>query len=558
MRSAQLAYSVPWYASFLHQFPRYDLTFQKANGTFDYRDQSYVESLLVLSLAVVVWLALWLLIFTLYFCYVCLTCRQEVEKTIKTRPLRWFAVALVICTCGTAAWAVYANEKTNKAFWQTDEALHRISSLAAEGSAETHRLCSRLENVTREVSSIMTGLYRPNDELHPTLLLLNDTPEAQSKAFSLFEAVRQSAGEVGNSTASFCQGVPGRSWFNASLQSLSDYNYYRWIVTLATCAWILTFCLLLWAAVACKSKWVLFTCVALAGVTMVAAWTLSAVYTALNVALADVCIDPKAAITIFANMSEREADILGYYSSCEGVAPIAQEFHGTHEKLIELGLGIKSVFLALRDDTQDYLDVRGVKEAVSNVAAALAHFYASSKDCRHYSHEFALASIALCKDGLSSLAFTLLAFCSAGSLIIAVIFLAYTVARNLGAEKAYTEVDAQDVALDTRQSPSAPTENPLYYRFSQVSSADVEPQCSSGASSAAAAVVTAAAAAENPKPPTTAAPARNGGAAAPLLQRPSPPPTYNSGEFYSTYSSNQGTLEDQRRGHSAGAAAAAS
>lgn len=523
------AYQAPWYAGIFHRFPHYAVSpFEQVDGTFNWEDRRYMESLLALALAVCLWLGMWLVIYAIYFIVSCCPRCNRAEKQRRTRGLRWTLVVVALLTAGAVALALFGNEELNEGLGKTQTALAHLQS-----DLESTR-ATAMAPVGTALDDALAGLNR----LQPVV----EREQSQVTKFvaSAIGIVEGARATYSTSMADLAQ----HGWnadSNRTLPEVGPYNQYRWIGSLLISVWLLLLCVLVWIAAGCKSRWVLLVAVALLVLSLILVWGAVAGYLPLTVAIADICVDPNRVLRKDFDRSHPAFELYNYYLTCEGTSQVYTGVMAIYEKLGNAShelTALKEAAAGSPQVQQQSLELR------SNLTKMQLRLMDTSRsfDCRSTSRSYSDAAASLCYTGLAGSAYALLGFTSAGLLMIIAIFLAHVSARHVGTKKAYLQVDVQD-AVAIRDQPR--NEQPLHYRFSQVSTLEADSGARSGGSNAAAAAGARA----------SAAPAAAEGSADQRAgqnhTRHTPPPAYHiDNAFFSSYgtATSQGTL-DSRQGN---------
>ncbi|XP_067935823.1 protein tweety homolog 1-like isoform X2 [Watersipora subatra] len=520
---------------FFHSFPHYDIKFSPVSSEFDPDDKQYRESLLLIAAVPVLWMLLWIIIYMVYFCYFCMTCRKSsAEKAHKSdKPARWCSFIFAIFTILVLAIAIFGNEVVSYSLKEARSDAGKISDGMDDSVMTTARIRGSLDILENGTAIYLESSFKTNNRLDQ---------DARPMLIGLTSMLRDALVAAALRVQKDLQQPLVLVQFDDDRLSdtIEEYEVYRRVASNAAVGFLLVTIALALCALGSKKKAFLLACVAIFIFNLMLVWVGAGLYASLVVASSDFCTDPPAYFAGASDSPEVAAGVIRYLE-CKGPTNSSNEaIIAVHHQLEEADSSLAS--MESKGDllaSEVLLNISAAREMITKVKLLLVDF-SSTTDCTS-AHESYMAAIAnICSTSILAEVAVLASFTLVGLFIIVLIFLLHAAARfsSSGSQRrkapalnvttqpvsrrrrrAYFEVDSQDNDFQSRGE-NTRSDNPLYYRFSQISTNDDNTR-----------VVATTSASDDPQP---SAPPRS-----------SPPPA-NHKDFYSTYGNN-GTLDSNTR-----------
>uniref|UniRef100_A0A8P0PHF0 Protein tweety homolog n=1 Tax=Canis lupus familiaris TaxID=9615 RepID=A0A8P0PHF0_CANLF len=345
MPAARVEYVAPWWVSWLHSVPHLGLRLQPVDSTFNPRDESYRESLLLLGLVAAICLGLNLIFLAAYVVCVCCCRQDEAVQTKRRNPccVTWTAVVAGLICCAAVGVGFYGNSETNDGVYQLiyslDNANHTFSGIDALVSGTTQKMEVDLEQHLARLSEIFA---------------------ARGDYIQTLKFVQQMAGNIMVQLS----GLPVWREVTTELTELADQTgyveYYRWLSYLLLFILDLVICLIACLGLARRSRCLLASMLCCGVLGLFLSWTSLAADSAAAVGTSDFCSAPD---TFILNVTEGQirTEVTRYYLYCSqsGSSPFQQALTAFQRSLTTMQIqvaGLLQFAVPLFPTAEDYLD----------------------------------------------------------------------------------------------------------------------------------------------------------------------------------------------------------
>ncbi|XP_004860639.1 protein tweety homolog 2 isoform X1 [Heterocephalus glaber] len=391
MSAARVDYIAPWWVVWLHSVPHFSLRLQPVDSTFNPRDKSYQESLLLLGLLAAICLGLNLAFLTTYLVCAC-CCRRDHEVHTKQRSsccITWTAVAAGLICCAAVGVGFYGNSETNDGAYQ---------------------LVYSLDNANHTFSGVdelvFENAQRMKVDLEQHLARLSEIFAARGDYIQTLKFIQQMAG---NAVAQLSR-LP--VWREATVQltELSDQTtyveYYRWLSYLLLFILDLVICLVTCLALAKRSKCLLASMLCCGLIALLLSWASLAADTTAAVGTSDFCMAPD--IFILNNtQGQISTEVTRYYLYCSQSvsSPFQQALTVFQRSVTSMQIqvsGLLQVAVPLFPTAEkDLLEI----QLLLNSSETSLHQLTAMLDCRGLHKDYLDALTGICYDGIEGLLF---------------------------------------------------------------------------------------------------------------------------------------------------------
>jgi len=509
-------YNVSELASFFHSFPHYDLKFTTVSPSFNPEYQPYQESLLLIAAVPVVWMLFWILIYMVYFCYFCLACRKRTihKGTKTTRPERWFSFLFSIIAILVLVVAMFGNELINHSIKSAKKDFGDIKEDTDKMKIQSAIILHGIDQLKIQTAPFLISAYTTSGQLNST-----DRPYLQNLARDLDDQLGNASKLVRDSMQVPLMEI---SIENKFPDLLTDYEMFRRLGTHGLSVFLILTTSFSLCSLGCKKKGFILMCVALAIFNVILVWAGMGFYSGVAVGTSDFCVNPTGYLLNpegkISKIPSQADTSLRYYLECPPTENPFNKAVLTVQDTLTSAKGSLGQMVEKAAVLGGFV-LQNITSAQSNITTIMEDVLQLSAftECADSHRSYISAINTVCGNAILGETAIVGGFALAGIFIIILVFLLHKTARFTGTRRAYFEVDSQDNDYQSRDHQNR-SDNPLYYRFSQISNQDDNSRVVSSS-------------------PQPSAPPRS-----------SPPPAYatHKENFYSTYGNN-GTLDSNTR-----------
>ncbi|KAF6300075.1 tweety family member 2 [Rhinolophus ferrumequinum] len=389
MPAARVEYIAPWWVVWLHSVPHLGLRLQRVDSTFNPREESYQESLLLLGLVAAVCLGLNLIFLVVYLVCVC-CCRQDDTVQTKQRNsccVTWMAVVAGLVCCAAVGVGFYGNSETNdgvhQLIYSLDNANHTFSGIDDLVSRTTQKMKVDLEQHLDRLSEI----FATRGDYIQTLKFV------QQMASSVIAQLSR---------------VPVWRDVTAQLTELADQTsyveYYRWLSYLLLFVLDLIICLIACLGLAKHSKCLLALMLCCGMLALLLSWTSLAADSAAAVGTSDFCVAPD---TFILNITEGQlsTEVTRYYLYCSQSvsSPFQQALTSFQRSLTTMQIQVVGLLqFAVPHFPTAEKDLLRIQLLLNSTESSL-HQLTALLDCRGLHKDYLDALGGVCYDGIEGL-----------------------------------------------------------------------------------------------------------------------------------------------------------
>lgn len=391
MSAARVDYIAPWWVVWLHSVPHFSLRLQPVDSTFNPRDKSYQESLLLLGLLAAICLGLNLAFLITYLVCTC-CCRRDHAVQTKQRSsccITWTAAAAGLICCAAVGVGFYGNSETNDGAYQLENSLDNAN----------HTFSGVDELVFKNAQRMKVDL-----EQH--LARLSEIFAARGDYIQTLKFIQQMAGNA----VSQLSRLPVWREVTLQLTELSDQTtyveYYRWLSYLLLFILDLVICLVTCLALAKRSKCLLASMLCCGMIALLLSWTSLAADTTAAVGTSDFCTAPD--IFILNNtQGQISPEVTRYYLYCSQSvsSPFQQVLTVLQRSMTSMQIqvtGLLQVTVPLFPTAEkDLLEI----QLLLNSSETSLHQLTAMLDCRGLHKDYLDALTGICYDGIEGLLF---------------------------------------------------------------------------------------------------------------------------------------------------------
>ncbi|CAD7668204.1 unnamed protein product [Nyctereutes procyonoides] len=389
MPAARVEYVAPWWVAWLHSVPHLGLRLQPVDSTFNPRDESYRESLLLLGLVAAICLGLNLIFLAAYVVCVCCCRQDEAVQTKRRNPccVTWTAVVAGLICCAAVGVGFYGNSETNDGMYQLiyslDNANHTFSRIDALVSGTTQKMEVDLEQHLARLSEIFA---------------------ARGDYIQTLKFVQQMAGNIMVQLS----GLPVWREVTTELTELADQTgyveYYRWLSYLLLFILDLVICLIACLGLARRSRCLLASMLCCGVLGLFLSWTSLAADSAAAVGTSDFCSAPD---TFILNVTEGQirTEVTRYYLYCSqsGSSPFQQALTVFQRSLTTMQIQVAGLLqFAVPLFPTAEKDLLGIQLLLNSSESSL-HQLTAMLDCRGLHKDYLDALAGICYDGIEGL-----------------------------------------------------------------------------------------------------------------------------------------------------------
>ncbi|BFZ17380.1 hypothetical protein BsWGS_20419 [Bradybaena similaris] len=406
--SSPQAYDKIWVSDFFHSFPHIDFSFKIVNSTFDPNSDVYRQALLFWVLVpVAICFVLWL-VFLIYFIFRC--CQgQHKSKGRPSTCQRLLTGLLIFIGLGLVGFGFYENENAHHGIEDVKDSRDDVNDVLESASFRV----DTLRNLADEVVSILSG---------PLKMAANNITNASVRAMAmkLIDDIQKKTYDARD----YLDKVKVEEASDSSLDTIFDYEYFRWMITIVIfCLYIFIFLLALFGLLL-RSKGTLITSAAVAVICSLFIWLATGVYTGLSVAAGDLCMDPNGYFIRVAQGSSAEVAVAAYITCTDPNQPYKQIIDNATAAVIQAGADLNETVRLARP-----YKIPGLAKPVSDIntdlqyaRGNLSNLLTSVGTC-HTLHDYYIDGVdSACIDTISATALLALVCCVVAVVCTIIIF----------------------------------------------------------------------------------------------------------------------------------------
>ncbi|CAG5118056.1 unnamed protein product [Candidula unifasciata] len=439
--SVQETYEKLWVSEFFHDFPHVDFTFKIVNSTFDPNSDVYRQSLLFWALVpVAICFLLWL-VFLIYFIF---RCCQGNRKS-KGRPSVCQGLAdrtsyfhwLVSIVLGLVGFGFYENENAHHGIEDVKDSRDDVNDVLQSAS---NRI-DTLKILADDVLSVLSGSLET---------AANNITNASVRALAvrLISDIRQKTYDA----RGYLDKVRVEEARDSSLDTIFDYEYFRWMITIVIFCLYIFILLLSLVGLLLRSKGTLITSAAVAVVCSLFIWLATGVYTGLSVAAGDLCMDPDTYFIRIAHGSTAEVAVTAYIRCTDPNQPYKQIIDNATAAVTQAGVSLNETVRLARPYNISGLDkpVADVNSDLLYARGNLSDLMATVGTCETLHHYYISGVESACTDTISATALLAVVCCLVATLCTVIIFCISCLWRQYAKKRLqseYINVDDKDPFL---------------------------------------------------------------------------------------------------------------
>ncbi|XP_037665184.1 protein tweety homolog 2 isoform X2 [Choloepus didactylus] len=385
MPAARVEYIAPWWVVWLHRVPHLSLRLQPVNSTFNPRDESYQESLLLLGLVAAVCLGLNLVFLTAYLVWLCCGRRDGAAQTKQHSSccVTWAAVVAGLICCAAVGVGFYGNSETNDGVYQ---------------------LIYSLDNANHTFSGIAGTTQQMKVDLEQHLARLSEILAARGDYLQTLKFVQQMAASIRAQLSRLPVWTDVTAELTEVAGQTSYVEYYRWLSYLLLFIVDLVICLVTCLGLAKRSKCLLALMLCCGVLALILSWASLAADTAAAVGTSDFCVAPD---TFILNITQGQVrtEVTRYYLYCSQSAssPFQQVLTVFQRSLttmqIQIGGLLQFAVPHFPSAEGDLLEI----QLLLNSSEAGLHQLTAMLDCRGLHKDYLDALTGICYDGIEGL-----------------------------------------------------------------------------------------------------------------------------------------------------------